>query len=78
MLCPGQIEISTIAHGIGSLDERMSKIRVFPAGMDIRCAPFKRFRVFVDQTGNLSKEFINDIVFGFHLFPPQRRQQKTP
>jgi hypothetical protein len=37
--------------------------------MNIGCTPFEHFRVLVDQPGNLSNELINDIVFGFHLFP---------
>jgi hypothetical protein len=47
--------------------------------MDVGCTPFEHFRVLVDQPGNLSKEFINDVVFSFHLsIPFTVRQQKTP
>jgi hypothetical protein len=79
VLRPGQIKISTVAHSVGSLDKRLRQIRVFPTGMDFSCAAFEHFRILMDQAGNLSKEFIDDVVFSFHLsIPFTVRQQKTP
>ncbi len=79
MFCPGQVEIPTVAHGVGGLDECVRQIRIFPAGKDFCCTPFEHFRVLMNQAGNLSKEFINDVVFSFHLsIPFTVRQQKTP